>query len=159
MYLDTYERDEVQKMVMSLYFRWLRFTLKRISKVHSRITLLLFILLLGAMATVTWVLPADRPWWVLWIPIAVFMVLAQLTYLRSRKQMQQVASNASGSWFQEIVDVELNGDERMAFLQLLATMRDGSHDDVSQLIEEAIHSSALAQLTFIRELRTGLREM
>lgn len=157
MYLDTHEREEIEKTVMLFHMRWFFPTLEKISNAHAWRQVIILTLYLGVLAAIIWILPPGRPWLVVGIPLIIFIALVRLSFHWYRKELREkIPDNSFEKWCQEIKEIEVNQDERQLFLDLIRGCW-GTEAELRDLVEEVSQSPTLSQLIFVCELRTALK--
>jgi hypothetical protein len=70
---------------------------------------------------------------------------------------QKMDTNTYEIWYEEIEQLEVNGEERELFLRLLATLREGAKEEARSLLDEAMLLHSLSRLTLLRELHAHLK--
>lgn len=158
MYLDTHERDEMQRLVLSFHIRWFFYIMERIGAAQGLRLFLLTIFYLIGLATILWVLPEEKPSWLIWVLCGAFIGLGQLSLQWYRRTVKKrIDANPPEKWFQEIEQLDVDSEERQLLLQLFTAMRSGTKEEIVGFLAEALQSPKFSRLTFLRELDMYLR--
>jgi nitrate reductase NapAB chaperone NapD len=159
MYLDTHERDETEKAMMRYYLNQLFYVSNTSLVTHAWRLIGMSMMYLIILTIVIFKFP-HQPWWVYFGLWAIFALAIQAVGKLTKKKLQEVPDTKDiKRRLKEVSDIEVDTNERQLFMRLVAVLVGESHEDLREVIQEVTKSQTLSQLTFIRELDTGLKKM
>lgn len=161
MYLDSAEKDSMEKAVLSFYMARFWYVLDRVEKVSSWTTLIVAVLALSSLGMIFWWLPSDeRPFWISFLPVLFLVVVFRvLAWWRKKAWARQREGEQYDIQFGEIDQVQASLEEREVFLRLLAAIHASDIEQLKLAVDEAVHLPNLSQLRFVRDLQADLPGM